>query len=376
MTQAPLNPDLKVGIIIPTRNRSEFVIRQLKYYASVNCRHTIYIGDSSDPEHVQKLENEIKKINGSLNINHWICPELNSYSTVFMSKKIQGLLSRVKEKYTTLSGDDDYQIPTSLSLCAEFLENNLDYSSASGYGVSFRLKNSGAYGEIKRLADFPRRQIETNTASERLVSFMSKYYVPLFSVHRTEESRKCWSQATELDDWDFGTEILPCAMSLVLGKSKIIDCLGFIRQIHDQRHKPPDIFDWIAGKDWRSSYEVMSNILSGELVVKDKINIDDAKRSVKQSLWAYIINQGSRIYDSQFSTQDTESKIFKINLLSKLRFDIGQNFPWLKIIYRRAIRPLTATPLQLHYEVLQKYSKYHKDFKPVMDSFNGKTGIN
>ena len=38
----------RVAILIPTKNRSEFLIRQLKYYASVDSVHPIYIGDSSD----------------------------------------------------------------------------------------------------------------------------------------------------------------------------------------------------------------------------------------------------------------------------------------------------------------------------------------
>ena len=33
----------RVAILIPTKNRSDFLIRQLKYYASVDSVHPIYI---------------------------------------------------------------------------------------------------------------------------------------------------------------------------------------------------------------------------------------------------------------------------------------------------------------------------------------------
>ena len=38
----------KVAIIIPTKNRLDFVIRTILYYASINSHHPIFIGDASD----------------------------------------------------------------------------------------------------------------------------------------------------------------------------------------------------------------------------------------------------------------------------------------------------------------------------------------
>ena len=40
----------KVAILIPTLNRSDFLIRQLQYYATVENPHPVYIGDASDKE--------------------------------------------------------------------------------------------------------------------------------------------------------------------------------------------------------------------------------------------------------------------------------------------------------------------------------------
>ena len=48
------NSKTGVGIAIPTMNRSEFVIRQLNYYAQVGCHHTIYIVDSSPTDEFNK----------------------------------------------------------------------------------------------------------------------------------------------------------------------------------------------------------------------------------------------------------------------------------------------------------------------------------
>ena len=37
----------KVAILIPTKNRIDFVIRMIKYYVSINSPHPIFIADAS-----------------------------------------------------------------------------------------------------------------------------------------------------------------------------------------------------------------------------------------------------------------------------------------------------------------------------------------
>ena len=57
-----------LGIIVPTMNRPDFVIRQLNYYASLNSPHAIYYADSSNLENSKKITDEIAKLNDKLHI--------------------------------------------------------------------------------------------------------------------------------------------------------------------------------------------------------------------------------------------------------------------------------------------------------------------
>src|SRR3989344_4523729 len=138
-----INNNLKVGIVMPTRNRADFVIRQLHYYASVDCPHPIYIGDSSNPEEAEKIKNEIDKLKSNIHIAYEYLPNLTRGS----ADAAKHLLSIVQEKYSCYCCDDDYQIPDSLTLCAEFLANNPDYATAGGHPLNFRLKNNSVYGD-------------------------------------------------------------------------------------------------------------------------------------------------------------------------------------------------------------------------------------
>ena len=115
MNQHKLDPNLKVGIFIPTMNRSEFIVRQLNYYAFLDCPHTIYIGDSSNQEHSDKTRKAINDLGDRIKVIYEYSPSLGGIET------IRHLLSIIKEPYTCFSGDDDYQISDSLTKSAEFL---------------------------------------------------------------------------------------------------------------------------------------------------------------------------------------------------------------------------------------------------------------
>src|SRR3990167_1664100 len=164
------NLKLKVGIVIPTLNRPDFVIRQLEYYVKSKSPHPVYIGDASNEENSRKLQIAIDKLRKHLTINY--CPQPKDCT---VSEAHIDLYNRVREDYCIFSGDDDYQIPDSLTKCAEFLESHPDYSSASGQGVTFRLVEDGVYGELKRVANYLRPLIESSTAAQRIIDFMSKY---------------------------------------------------------------------------------------------------------------------------------------------------------------------------------------------------------
>ena len=121
-----------LGIIVPTMNRPDFVIRQLNYYASLNSPHTLYYSDASASENSKKIREEIDKLKNKLNIVYLVSPAGNSIRSVIQ------LLSSVRQKYVAFLGDDDYWVPDALSQCAEFLEKNPDYETAITKSLSFK----------------------------------------------------------------------------------------------------------------------------------------------------------------------------------------------------------------------------------------------
>ncbi len=355
-----------VAIYLRTRDRSDFVIRQLQYYASVNCPHPIYIGDASNEEHSARIKNAIKSLENKIAVTYKLYQETEKFT---QEDSHDDLLSIIKEKYGACVGDDDYFVPNSLTKCAQFLEEHPDYVTASGYAVSFRLKNNGIYGELNYIADYPRKQVEHERASERAIKFFQEYYTPMFYVHRMDSMRKFWRASKTIPDVPFATEILPSVLLVVEGKSKVVDCLSLVRQIHNRHYALPGFIDRITGSDWGKSYKMFEDAMAKNISEKDNITREEAILITRQAFLTYLkkyITKECGEYD-----QGPKSNYINKNIMKPLRSKITRTFPFLKHIYRTQVKPRLTGKKELHYEVLKAGSKYHKDFKPIMDSFTG-----
>lgn len=360
------NENLKAGIFIPTMNRVDFVIRQLRYYASVQCPHTIYIGDSSPKEESQKIDTEIKRLGNQIKAKYYHIPDCNDWQAHYY------LITQVKEKYICYSGDDDYQIPNSVTQCIEFLENHPDYTSASGYAVSFKLKEEGSHGEIHHIADYPRQQIEDNTASERIVRFFENYYVTHFSVNRTAPMTEYWENKDNLQIHEFRGELLPTSLPVVHGKSKILDCLGFVRQIHRRQYTAPSEFDWITKPIWAPEYALFEKTLAKHIAQVDNIEMIKATAVIRHAFWGYLQKRLAIQYLQYYPPRQIQMNKIK-KMLNSLRSKAAFHAPlFIKNWYRSTMRQKPLDKHQIHYQVTQPVFKYYKDFKPVMDSIAGK----
>jgi glycosyltransferase domain-containing protein len=347
----------RVGILISTMNRPEFMIRTLNYYAKQNSPHPVYLIDSSNPEKAGILTAAIEKLKDKIFIDYNWFPPGRDYT--------DKLLTKVKEKYVCQSGDDDYLIPESLTNCAKFLENNPDYASAQGHAVTFRLNKNGPYGEIKRLADYPRRPIESETASRRLIDFMKDPFSITFGVNRIKHLEEPWKNNIRLGSTL--NELVAWGSAAVAGKSKLLDCLSLVRQIHSMQYVLPNSFDWITDKVFSDDYILFKNFIAKLLVEKDNVSIEEANETAKEAFWHYMQKTLSSDYKYYLLKKNPTEQQTAIGIKAK----IGKTFPGLKNFYKNNVR-LAARKVQMHYEVMNPGSKYFNDFQGVVESFTKK----
>lgn len=358
-TRTHLNNTPRVAVLIQTMNRPDFMIRTLNYYAKINSPHPVYISDSSNPENAEKIKKTIQELKDKLEVYYnWYQPGFETSGKA---------LALVKEKYCAQTGDDDYVIPATLTKAAEFLESNPDYIAAGGHGISFRIKTSGPYGEIKRLADYPNHSLEAETASQRLTDFLKKCFVITFSVNRVEHLKEIFAVPLPIiTTWSELFQNCYCAIS---GKVKLMNCLGVVRHIHDKQYHLNLMVDWLIEKKFHDYYQSFRDHVSKKIMKMDNIGQEEAQESVKKAFWEYL-----QVYMA------SEQKALGINtkpianhaIYRSFRTKIGIAFPVLKTLYRRYLRPFVSNKKQMHYEAIDTHSPYYNDFKPVVDSFTGK----
>ena len=353
--------NIRTGIVIPTKDRADFVIRLLNYYANTKSAHTLYIGDSSNDQEAKKIQAAISKLNSTINIiyNHY--PQLNSWQCMI------SLYSLVKEPYAVYIGDDDYWIPDTLNDCVRFLENNPDYETAIGKSITFKVEANGAYGKLKELHDYYRYPIEGETASERLFDYVGPHLTSIIgAVIKTDKMLKYYQDSFEVPDTSIRGEFLPSCFMVIGGKHKVIDRLGYLRQIHISHLINPDIFHWITKDTWYLSYSLFKNKTANALMAKDSISREKAEQVFKQSMWYYLQKYLPKEY-ANYVNQLYPPPPRKLTVRNK----VAKSFPFLKQIYRNYVRPiLSPQKEQLHYEVMQPGSKYYNDFKPIFNSLS------
>jgi hypothetical protein len=66
-----------VGIVVITMDRPDCIRRQLAYFASVESRHTVYFGDSSEGVRSQQMEEVILGFKERVNVTHLRLPGLD-----------------------------------------------------------------------------------------------------------------------------------------------------------------------------------------------------------------------------------------------------------------------------------------------------------
>jgi glycosyltransferase domain-containing protein len=266
----------KVAILIPTKNRIDFVIRTVKYYVSINTPHPIFIGDASSNSSEELV---LKAAENKIDVYYYHWEKLNDRKT--MIKLGEKANATSISNYCAFHGDDDFFVSKSLSMCAEFLDDNPTYATSQGRAFCFELNEDGPYGELKDIGIYwNENELKGDTALDRLEEISVNYWVPNFSVHRINEYIDDISNGVEtIIDRDFGEYVFSLTMAM-RGKSKFIDCLYLARNIHSGIDHPTTL-EWVTGENWHLSYIELIKSLSIVLSNNDGLSLIESNSKVK-----------------------------------------------------------------------------------------------
>jgi len=275
------NAQSTVGLVMPTLNRADFVIRQLAFCEAARSPHTVYIGDSSGDAQSERIRQAVD----ALHDTRCVYVRCEGYP---QNKTTLKLISAVEEKYCAIIPDDDFLFPSGLSRCAAFLEGAPEYSTAQGRAILFTLDCPGPLGDVAALGDYwGRPTAEADDPTRRLRDFIANYWVPLFSVHRTRDFLEDWTPFGPVADRAFG-EIAPSLLTIARGKSRFIDCMYLARQAHAGQYAVSDVIRWLTSADWHSAYRAFEDAMRDALMRSAGLTDELARKVARELLYLYL----------------------------------------------------------------------------------------
>ncbi|HTA62111.1 MAG TPA: TIGR00180 family glycosyltransferase [Bacteroidia bacterium] len=200
-------------LIIPTKNRHQYLRRGIEYYG--NTEINVIIVDSSNT----KYEGEIHFKNISY---------LHFPGHIFVTK-IREALKSVDTEYCGMCADDDFILPASLRTCVEFLSNNTDYVAAQGNSISFWKMPFNRLMILPSLHPYL-SEAKDDLPSKRLLEIFKNYFQLYYSVHKTSNFKEIFATYdSNIKSLNF-FEIYIAFISAINGKCKTLPVFYTVRE--------------------------------------------------------------------------------------------------------------------------------------------------
>ncbi len=209
-------------ILVPTRNRANFLRRLLTYFAHFQVDASIKIIDSSDRQIQCENAEMIALQSGKLDVSH-LCD-----NSEIIAKCLRAVES-VSTPYSVFCADDDFLMIDTAIACVDFLEKNESYSSAMGSWVSM---NPARNNRCHQTRCYP---IEHPDPIVRFKKLSKHWFANFYAVYRTDVLRRAWKVTKESTDYQRARvfpETLLAQLTVVYGKLAILPKIHLLFQLH------------------------------------------------------------------------------------------------------------------------------------------------
>ena len=275
---------MNISILIPTKDRSFFVLRLIHYYEILGFKGEIFILDSSNKFHAEKIINAIK--NSVINIKYF---HSIGYPGMIMKK----FLSEVKTDYVVETGDDDFLIIKGLKKLISFLDKNLNYSGANGKCISILSQTN--INQIDGYSYYKMCGISEENPLLRFKKQCENYVVPVFSVFRKDIFKKIINQVPNYEnkeicpDREIVDELIQSFFSAIYSRIFHMQTLYLVRHISQIRNELRE--------------EITKNSKKKELVEK-------SRKFLEESIYN-VLKSNNNDYDLSISIKNSIDNYYK-----------------------------------------------------------------
>lgn len=326
----PLEGGSSYSLVIPTRNRPDFVERGLKYYQACDIGSQIVYADGSTGKHRKTNAETIKKFRDEgVNVRHFVPSDSWQIGDINLGiiERLQRCIDTVETPLIHLVPDDDFVGPRFTEEASKFLLEHADYSSVFGIVCGIYLtderKSATPYGTVSRLDIVPNAPpIADETAIERLARFYPGYGAVFWSMHRKDVLVSTFENAYDMMSLlaaaDHSKLNEACAelvletlfswllnyVAVASGKIHSLPRLGMANHYHgdnwgtqiiSQGGLSDAVFDPVWPLLSRSFLDTVSRIVANH----DNIPEDEARKVVNACMWRMV---GTRLTHSANET--------------------------------------------------------------------------
>jgi len=310
----------QVSILIPTINRSLFVIRALHFYKAMGFKGWVCVGDSSGTDEFCRTQEQVNNLSGTLNIIHKYFPTVDYPNEATV---VKSLVALAPTRFVCQYGDDDFLIPSGIVECVQFLNQNEAYIGACGRTrIEFTLQgNSLFFGEIGETVRVDENDFDKESAKDRFMTYMRNAVAPTYNVYRKEvfeEMYKCTDIAITRY---FGPEVLVSAIAALVGKTKCLNVFTVMFQVHEHHifgWNRQSIYDKVVDPTFSSSITVLREQFVDHLIAQDGLSRDESIEIVDRELWRHINKMMSWQYKEKYSHESSVQKPFSMEVIKRL----------------------------------------------------------
>ena len=246
---------MMVSVLIPTFNRSKFLIRLLKYYEDSSYSFKILVGDSSS----KKIFEENLALKDNLRIKNNI--EFFHTPGKDVIDCLNLVLKNVTTPYAIINPDDDFLIPSTLEKMVKILDKDKSVIGVNGQALILNTSN-------KRIYPYKMRGITNKQAGQRLLNFSNNYFGVLFTLFRIEHQREIYNVPLEISNDQIKGELYPGFFSVLLGKIYHVNDLLVLRTVGHERKRltPIELTD-------KKSFSKLKDSISKKISSTDNVDI-------------------------------------------------------------------------------------------------------
>ena len=261
---------MNITILVPTKNRPNFIRRQLEYYSDSGFDGEIFIGDSSNLKLFNETKSNIFKYGSNLIIHHFYLPNY------IAAKAVAFISSKVETDYSVNVPDDDIVLTNIIPKCISFLDKNHDYVGVHGKGFLMSLRTDSLhFGTIDSFKEYSFIESVEDSALARVKGFFDNTKNVDIVILRSDVNMQGYSQHNHLSDYYSSFvvgELAHATVVLARGKVGMIEGAYAIRQSHNQQFYNSLNFEkWFFDPDWMDSFNFLKGLIDKEIIENESI---------------------------------------------------------------------------------------------------------